>query len=520
MLREREDAQAALREKETTLQLAMEQLPVVLWATDRDLNLTLSMGSGLGKMGQNPGQYTGVSLSEYFHTDDPEFLPHIAHRKALLGESVHFEVDWAGRSFASYVEPLRAPDGAIAGVLGIALDVTPQKTAERERERSLALLRATLDSIDDGILVVDEKGVITLSNRRFHEMWRIPEGVARSADHPEFLARVLEPLKDPGGFAKRLTGVLETRETEAPGLVELKDGRVFERDSRPQRIGGETVGRVWSFRDVTQRIVVEQELDRSVSLLKAALDATADGILVVDRAGKIVSFNLRFVDMWRLPGKDRRLARRQQSPGVRARPAEGPGEVSEKSARALRPRRRAELRLARVQGWALFERYSGPQRVGGSIVGRVWSFRDVSDRRRMEEILRRQARTFEHIFDAVIVMDLAGNILDWNPGAEKMFGRPRQELLGTVPAVESAAQPGTRAPQMIAQMRKAGRWSGEVRFALPEGMNGIAQTVVVPLWDDYGRTVAALQVNRDVSELRRLEATRKGPEGTARAERA
>ena len=57
---------------------------------------------------------------------------------------------------------------------------------------------------------------------------------------------------------------------------------------------------------------------------------------------------------------------------------------------------------------------------------------------------------------------------------------------------------------MLAEMRRKGSWSGEMSFRKKDGSPGICEMVIVPLWDDYGRTVAALQISRDITELRRL----------------
>lgn len=247
--REREEAVAALQEKESTLQLFANQLPAVVWSTDCDLRLTSSMGKALGAMGQNPDQFTGVTLFEYFQTTDPEFLPLVAHRKALLGETVDYEVEWSGRTFASYVTPMRNPDRTIKGVIGIALDVTRQRRTENELKKSFLLLQATLDSTGEGILVVDEHGRISNFNRSFVEMWRVPDSIAATRDSNELMPYLLEQVKDPGAFAKRLMGLHAKSETAVSDRVQLKDGRVFSRTSKPQRVADRPVGTVWSFRD-------------------------------------------------------------------------------------------------------------------------------------------------------------------------------------------------------------------------------------------------------------------------------
>jgi len=129
----------------------------------------------------------------------------------------------------------------------------------------------------------------------------------------------------------------------------------------------------------------------------------------------------------------------------------------------------------------------------------------VTRLRLMEDTLRRQARAFEHISDGVMLMNLEGQVLDWNAGAEKMFGYSKEEMLGKSPSVLAGSEgDGTRV--MLDAMRKVGRWTGEVSFVRKDGSPGICDTVVVPLGDEFGRTLAALGVSRDVTERKNLEA--------------
>ncbi len=247
--KEREEAKEAIDERDTTLRLIVNQMPAVLWSTDTELRLTSSDGAALTSLGHKPNQFVGVTLFDFFRTTDPEFLPLVAHRKALLGESVSFEVEWSGRTYASHCEPLRNPDNSIKGVIGIALDITRQKRTERELQKSFSLLRATLDSAADAILVMDERGKISNFNESFVQMWRVPREIADQRDEDRMLAFLLDSVEDPGEFAKKAMGLHSRRDVETSGSVKLKDGRVLQRFSKPQQVGGKTVGTVLSFRE-------------------------------------------------------------------------------------------------------------------------------------------------------------------------------------------------------------------------------------------------------------------------------
>src|SRR5258708_38024355 len=109
---------------------------------------------------------------------------------------------------------------------------------EVDHRKSSSLLRATLESTGDGILVVDNLGKITTCNRQFAEMWRIPPAVLSSGNDAEALDFVLDQLKDPGRFREKARDLYAHPGRESVDAIEFKAGRVFERSSRPQLVGG------------------------------------------------------------------------------------------------------------------------------------------------------------------------------------------------------------------------------------------------------------------------------------------
>src|SRR4249919_1477044 len=116
--------------------------------------------------------------------------------------------------------------------------------AEVDHRKSLSLLRATLESTADGVLVVDNLGNITTYNQQFAEMWRIPARVLASGSDQTALEHVLDQLKDPEQFHAKVRDLYSHPGQESFDTIEFKDGRIFERYSRPQLVEGQTIGRV------------------------------------------------------------------------------------------------------------------------------------------------------------------------------------------------------------------------------------------------------------------------------------
>jgi PAS domain S-box-containing protein len=127
MLADLERTQLDRHEGRTRLSAMMDKMPAVLWTTDTELRFTSGMGAGLEALGLRAKEMEGKSLFEYFHTDDPEFIAIAAHRKALAGQSVTYEIDWQKHVFDSHVQPLKGSDGQLLGVIGVALDITDRK---------------------------------------------------------------------------------------------------------------------------------------------------------------------------------------------------------------------------------------------------------------------------------------------------------------------------------------------------------------------------------------------------------
>src|SRR5262249_16347469 len=147
--------------------------------------------------------------------------------------------------------PLHDVQGQSYALCGISTEVTQRKREADELRRSLSLLETTLESTADGILVVDREERIIRFNRRFATMWRIPDEILASHDDKEAVTFVLDQLVDPKEFIDRVRLLYSHPEASSFDVIAFRNGRVVERYSQPQRAGDEIVGRVWSFRDVT-----------------------------------------------------------------------------------------------------------------------------------------------------------------------------------------------------------------------------------------------------------------------------
>ena len=165
----------------------------------------------------------------------------------------------------------------------------------RRQEKNLSILQGTLEVAENGILVVNDSGQVLHRNRRFMQMWQIPETLATENNEKALLACVLPQLRDPEGFAQSVSAMYADAKLEAHDTVDFKDGRVFERISLSLGSMGKSAGRVWSFRDISERKRIE-EIQNFIA--QRGWDLTGDCFLpaLAERLGQTLGVDYVIID--------------------------------------------------------------------------------------------------------------------------------------------------------------------------------------------------------------------------------
>ncbi|MEI6737295.1 MAG: ATP-binding protein, partial [Pseudomonadota bacterium] len=151
---------------------------------------------------------------------------------------------------------LRNDAGQPIRMLGAMQDVTGRKQSELALRESDTRLNAILESATDGILAIDHNGKVIQTNQRFSDMWGIPKLLLETQDDQALLGFVMSQLNDPDDFVNKVYA-LYSSDTVDMDILSFKDGRIFERHSSPLILNDIMLGRVWTFRDITERKLAE-----------------------------------------------------------------------------------------------------------------------------------------------------------------------------------------------------------------------------------------------------------------------
>ncbi|MDQ3186321.1 MAG: ATP-binding protein [Pseudomonadota bacterium] len=165
----------------------------------------------------------------------------------------------------------------------------------RRLDHSLSILRATIESTADGILVTDEDGIVLRFNELYLRMWPIPREITNLSEHRQLLKYCCKSLKDPQQFLERTAQIYASWPTDSHDLLELADGRIFEQFSKIQSIDGQNIGRFWNFRDVTARKHAEEAIRESGERLRFMAESMPHKIFTARADGAVDYFN----EQWR-----------------------------------------------------------------------------------------------------------------------------------------------------------------------------------------------------------------------------
>jgi PAS domain S-box-containing protein len=317
-----------------------------------------------------------------------------------------------------------------------------RKQAEAALEFKNIILSTQQEASIDGILVVDENGEIISFNRRFVDIWGIPLDMAESKADEQVLQSVMDKLASPEEFVGKLEQLHEDRDETSQDEIALKDGRTFDRYSAPMLgEGGKCYGRVWYFRDITDRKRAEKALQESDERLRQAVRAGSIGIFDHDHRSDTIYWSpeLRRIYGWD-PEEPATLPKYLQHVH-----AEDRVRITEAVQRAHDPKgdgyfdvenrivdRNGAIRWLSTRSRTHFEG-EGSARHKVRTIGAVV---DITERKRAEEALRASQERLREIFGAspnvTSVFRMEGQNLrrTWvSPNLERLFGYTVEEAL-------------------------------------------------------------------------------------------
>ena len=501
-----------LRKSETRYRQLVDLLPQTVFEIDQTFTITSINPVALKSFGYTLEDLEkGVNVFQVFSGEDHKRIGENI-QKILRGEPTGALEYTAKRKDGSTFPVITYSVPIIHGNIPVGLrevlvDITERKAAEQATLQALSLLEATLESTADGLLVIDYGGKIVNFNQKFAQMWRIPQNILETGDDATAINHVLSQLKEPNDFVSKVHELYKNPLEVSFDVLRFKDGRIFERYSQPQKLGDEVVGRVWSFRDVTDRTRAEDALTESEIRYRTIFENTGTAMLIIEEDTTVGFANKEF---FRLTGysQDDIDSRKSWTEFVYKddlhRMIEQHQIRRSRSGDALR---QYEFRLLTKSGeirnmLLTIEMFPGTKRSIASLI-------DITDRKRIEEALRESEVKYRNLsettHDVIVTTDFDGKITYANPAAKKLVGV--QEIIGK--SIKDFMHPDlVQKHQKMLEARRQGFsdiLSYEWHFISPKDGSSVSLDVISSLLLDQGKPFGVLFNAWDITDRRRVE---------------
>jgi len=307
--------------------------------------------------------------------------------------------------------------------------------AENYTTKTAALLNAALNATTDGILAVDTNGHITSYNKTFCLIWGIPDHLLDAAEEKAALAYMTPMIADPEQFTAILEEYYSHPGRESYDTVRLTDGRLFERYSKPQKIENTIIGRVWSYRDITERKQAEDVLQETLQRFYDILSKIRYGMLLVTADNRVEFVNPAFCDTFDLTDSPEDLQNLSFM---------GLVEKIQTSYRdpetAIARVREIVYRANEVKGEEIclrdgrtFLRDFIPLHIDKNHFDCLWIHIDITERKRAEVALKKSEAMYhllaDNSTDVIWTLDLDGNITYASPAVFQLIGYTQEEVI-------------------------------------------------------------------------------------------
>jgi len=279
----KKQAEEALKSSDTNYRTIVEATEDSIYMVDRHLRYLYINTPHKIRLAIEDNTYESKLYRDFHGPEQIKRFQYSIQEVLHSGELFIEEYEENDRFYLRKFIPVKYETGPQAlAVTIVSTDVTDRKRLSENLKRSASLLTATLESISDGVFVADLSGNIISYNQKFLEMWFIPETIIQERDEDVILAYIEDQLTNRKDFIKKTTLLRENPTQKSLDVLEFRDGRVFERFTQPQQIGGTIVGRVWSFCDVTSQRIAIASLKSSQANYRSIVESTGDSIFMVD----------------------------------------------------------------------------------------------------------------------------------------------------------------------------------------------------------------------------------------------
>ena len=464
-------------------------------------------------VGRNPRFLNSGSQDKaFFH----ELWATILGGQVWKGEILNRRSDGSLYTEQMSIAPIFDSSGGITNFIAIKMDVTAQRAALAELARERELMGILMDNVPDAIYFKDATGHFVRVNRALAQRFGLNdprEAIDRSES--DFLSGLQAAAHSEDDRQIMATGVplLSKEEHET-----WPDGSETWADSTKMPFrgpAGDIIGTFGISHDITERKHAESLLQKSeqqyrfqTSVLNGIYDASPDGILVVDRDGIILAHNRCFLEIWRLEpselvGLEDRVALAPVLPQVKDQ------ESFEKRMRELygNPEAKDHCEIELKEG-RILDRFSMPLRgADGEYLGRVWFFRDITERKRAEEAKTFLASIVQSSDDAIFGTE-RGIIVSWNRGANAMFGYSEEEILGRPVSVLAKRGNEGEVPAILDSLRDGqGVTNFETIGLRKDGSRFDVSLTISPIKNTAGHIVREATTARNITARKQAEQT-------------
>ncbi|WP_137939327.1 response regulator [Chitinivorax sp. B] len=305
LVNEQERAQAQLLESERRFRLVVESLREVVYQTDADGHWCYLNPAWCDMTGFSAEESIGHHFNELIHPEDVQSVQE--HIAPLLARDIDFcrytaryankygQIHW----IEMYVHRFEDDQGKLLGLAGSLIDITERIEAERELKRTMEVLLTLVESISAGVMVEDSTGQIVLINQTMNQLLDASgqTNIQAGQTFHEAMLTIHPLLADGDAFMLQandlhLQGVMN-RDTE----VWMTDGRILEMDFVP--MGTSDKRRImWTFRNITQRKLAENEINRARIQLVDAIESLDAGLIMLDSDERLAICNQRYRELF------------------------------------------------------------------------------------------------------------------------------------------------------------------------------------------------------------------------------